>query len=180
MISLDKVKTVELGRVAAGHLVLVKTPSSVLRLALLALDPPRDATAPPVSVLAYLDAGAVPEVNPLQTHRAPCIDLGAATLRVAPTIGSFSLDHRLSVAGNLAIDQVGVTIICRDARTGAEARVHIPTGVIHDPHNPHRPPQDPGAVWYAPVWELGIADADGEFRKWYEPPRPTASQPIRV
>jgi hypothetical protein len=129
MLTLNEVKTVEVGKVTAGNLVIVKDPSSGLpRLAIGAYGIDQVPERIPLVALVYLDPGKPPEVAPLQSHRARCVNLGPAVARVAPTVGSFSLDHRFSTAGNLLIDDAGVRIICKDASGGDEQYVHVPTG----------------------------------------------------
>src|SRR5580658_504650 len=143
MLTLNEVKTVEVGRIKPGTLVILRDMSDRMRLGIGAYGIDRVPDREPLAALVYLDPGRPPEAAPLQSGRVRCVVLGPAALRVARAVDSFSQDHRFSTAGNLLIDDAGVRIICKDAGGGNEQYVHIPTGEIHRP-------EDMDGVWYVP------------------------------
>ena len=158
MLGLNGRKTANLIDVAPGHLVLLKS-----GLAIRAFEPlPPELCQPPANVLVFLGAGQAPLASPINDMRRKCIDFGAPEIRGSAEFDSaFSLDPQHSRPGNVAIDDQGTCVICRDTENNQELWLDVATGCV----GPQRTD-----TWYVPRWSLGIRDAEGEFRPLYSWP----------
>lgn len=159
MFLLNNLKSVAIGSVAPGNLIILRHGAG-LSPAIIGSDRgPKLDKDPPATVIVDLEPGNAPVLYPPQNTSAKCIDLGKPEVRAAGEKGEWlTLDTKYSRPGNIAIEEAGAWIICQDARNSIEAWLKIPTGDIG--------PQCVD-VFYVCRWELGVRDADGKFLRLY-------------
>lgn len=161
MFLLNEMKTVALGTVAPGNLIILKR-GGKFGLGLLGEDPgPKLLQNPPMRVFVDLTTRTVPMLYQLQVISAICIDLGKPQVRTTGDSELFSANPQYSRPGNIAIDDTGTWLICQDTRISAESWLSISRGAVGHQR---------GDVAYVSQWELGVLDAEGEFWRLYAQP----------